>query len=368
MLYQNQNQHGGDIYSRTIRLDYSVSINPYGTSPAVIRAIRDAAAEVCHYPDPACRELVRAIAAYEHVPQSMVLCGNGAAELIWAYCSAVVRLSGKCSGEGSDASRRESASKAVLAAPTFSEYELGLLSAGAEVCRYKLKKENGFLLDDGFLQFLRKEQPDDVFLCSPNNPDGRLIPPDLMSAILELSSAQGFRLFVDECFIDLSDGGTSLKDRLLEHRELFLLKAFTKNYGMAGVRLGYCLCADADLLAAMAGTVQPWNVSVPAQAAGIAALSDREFLEKTRRMIPSERAWLSKALESLGLTVYPSEANYILAEGPPGLDEALKEQGILIRSCSNFYGLGPGWYRIAVKLHEENEQLIETMQSVLTRS
>ena len=249
-------------------------------------------------------------------------------------------------------------------APTFSEYSLALERVGCQVERYPLKKENYFSLTEGFLPALEHSRPDVLFLCNPNNPTGQVIGLPLLEKILNLCDRQGTALFVDECFLDLSDEGVSLKSRLGEHSNLFILKAFTKSYGMAGVRLGYCLCSDSELLEKMSHSVQPWNVSTLAQAAGVAALGERGFLQKTRALIPQERQWLQKELEKLGFWVCPSHANYILFHGREDLYGRLREQGIAIRSCHNYHGLGVGWYRIAVRLHEENERLIEAVKEV----
>ena len=362
MLYQNENLHGGDVYTEKIELDFSVNINPYGTSPAVLDAIRKAAENVCHYPDPSCRELVRKISDTEHLPASYILCGNGAAELIRSYCRAVKEI---LSAQKRDQKKDHTVYRAVVTAPSFAEYELGLIREGFECSRYYLKQENAFELDEEYLEFLKRGQPDVIFLCSPNNPDGRLIQEQRMGQVLQLSKEMGFRVFVDECFLELSDSGISAKRYLADHPELFLLKAFTKNYGMAGVRLGYCLCAEERLLRQMSGSVQPWNVSVIAQEAGIAALSDRAFLQAAKDLIPRERKWLSEELSKAGLRVFPSEANYLLFQGPVGLDRELKLRKILIRNCDNFPGLCPGWYRTSVKLPEENRKLAETISQIL---
>ena len=172
---------------------------------------------------------------------------------------------------------------------------------------------------------------------------------------------------MDECFLDLTDGGgdLSLKPFLSEHPELFILKAFTKSYGMAGLRLGYCLSGDAALLQAMGRTVQPWNVSLPAQAAGAAALGETAFLERARELILRERAYLRRGLEKLGLYVCPSQANYLLFSAPSPLFQPLLERGILIRDCSNYPGLGPGWYRAAVKRRGENRALLAALRELL---
>lgn len=344
MLYQTPNPHGGDIYQEKITLDYSANTNPFGTPQGVLDAIREALPQVHHYPDPYCRSLVQAIAEFEAVPKDCILCGNGAAELIYAYCEAV------------------RPQKAVELAPTFSEYTLGLQRVGCPVRRYFLQKESEFSLDTRFLRFLEEEKPDVVFLCSPNNPTGKSIPMPLLEQILHLCKQEKIRLFLDECFLDLSDTGASLKDRLGQNPQLFLLKAFTKSYGMAGIRLGYGLSANRELLARMSRATQPWNVSTLAQAAGVAALREGQFLENTKKLIQTERAWLKAELEDLGFWVCPSEANFLLIQGQAELGEALRKRHIAIRDCSNYYGLTEGWYRIAVRLHTENEQLIAAIK------
>lgn len=347
MLYQTKNPHGGDIYDGEISLDFSANTNPFGTPQGVLQAISESLKDVHRYPDPYCRKLVQAISQFEGVPQSYILCGNGAAELIYAYC---------------DALRPETAAEL---APTFSEYALGLARTGCVPKRYILSKENGFRLDESFLSFLEAERPQAVFLCNPNNPTGQIIERELQGKILTFTKEKGIRLFVDECFLDLSEGGESLKNFLGENPQLFLLKAFTKSYGMAGIRLGYGLCADPVLLGKMAQAVQPWNVSSLAQAAGVAALGEGAFLEKTRTLVFVQRRWLKAQLEEMGFWVSDSKTNYLLFEGPQGLCSALRKQHIAIRSCDNYQGLGSGWYRIAVRLPEENRILMDAIQASL---
>jgi len=346
MLYQTNNPHGGDIYGEEILLDFSANTNPFGTPKGVLDAICGTLSDIHRYPDPYCRRLVQAIAEFEDVPKEYILCGNGAADLIYAYCETV------------------RPSLAVELAPTFSEYALGLKRVGCQVERYYLKPEKDFTLEDGFLAFLAEKKPEAVFLCNPNNPTGKIVDTELMKQILVLCKQNGTCLFVDECFLDLSDSGESLKQYLANYRNLFILKAFTKSYGMAGIRLGYCMSSDSELLEKMSQSTQPWNVSSIAQAAGIAALQEQAFLQKTKDLIVVERQWLKERLEELGFRVFPSSANYLLFYGPADLHIKLKEKKISIRNCDNYYGLGPGWYRIAVRLHEENIRLIQAIKEV----
>lgn len=348
MLYQTDNPHGGDLYSRPIRLDFSANTNPLGTPAGVRQAVADALAHLDWYPDPYCRDLVRAIAGFEQVAEEYVLCGCGAAELIFSFCLAV------------------QPKRALELAPTFSEYTAALESVGCVVDRYLLRAENAFVLDDCFLTYLEKGKWDTLFLCNPNNPTGQMIRPALLEAIASICHEKGVRLFLDECFLDLSDGEgcQSLKRLLAKYSGLCILKAFTKSYGMAGLRLGYCLTSDRELLSAMSRTVQPWNVSGPAQAAGVAALKEQVFLQRTRKIIAEERAWLTEKLRALGFCANPSQANYLLFYSPLPLGKLLLKQGIQIRDCSNYHGLEKGWYRIAVKTHAENHQLITALQEI----
>lgn len=343
--------HGGDIYAQDIRYDFSANINPLGTPDSVRQAVIDSVNKIHNYPDPRCRLLIKRIAEYEGVPASYVMCGSGAAELIFSFCTA---------------SRPK---KALELAPTFSEYSAALESVECHVERYTLNKENGFELTDAFLPVLQAERPDVVFLCNPNNPTGRQIEPVLLEKICLICAENNTRLFLDECFLDLSDDGgkSSMKAQLAQCPNLFILKAFTKNYGMAGLRLGYCLCSDRALLERMSKMTQVWNVSTPAQEAGIAALGEREFLARGKAIILEERKRLAEALTQLGFAVFHSDANYILFYCQAAIEEPLAERGILIRNCSNYYGLESGWYRIAVKLKEENEILISALRQIVGR-
>ena len=346
MLYGRENCHGGDIYAGDVRLDFSASVSPLGTPKSVIDALTRVLPELYHYPDPRCRALVQAIAKFERVPQESILCGAGASELIYTYCEAV------------------RPKRAMVLAPTFSEYAIALQRTGCEIARHTLAAEQNFDLQEDILPRLSREGIDALFLCNPNNPTGRLIADDLLEEILRICREKNIALFVDECFLSLSDGGVDLTPSLSDFPQLFILKAFTKSFGMAGLRLGYGLCAGKELLQKMSAAAPPWTVSTPAQAAGVATLKNAAFLAENRALIRAERPRLEEELRKLGFWVCPSQVNYILFHGAPDLHEKLMRRGMAIRNCANFEGLAPGWYRVAVRRREENEQLIAAIKSV----
>lgn len=349
MLYQTKNPHGGEVYETPGLLDFSANINPLGTPPAVKKAVEAALPLLSQYPDPYCRELVAAISDYENIPKEQILCGNGAAELIFSLCQAL---------------RPE---KALLLAPSFSEYESALRSVGCRVERWRLSEEQGFALTEDFLEALNQFDGSLLMLCNPNNPTGQVIERGMMERILSACRRKGIFLFVDECFLDLTEGGEALtlKGALSGRENLLLLKAFTKSYGMAGLRLGYCLSGNSQLLGRMGRSVQAWNVSLPAQLAGAAAFKEQAFLNRARAIIHAQRPILAAGMERLGLTVIPSRVNFLLFYSERELRGPLLERGIQIRSCANYPGLTEGWYRAAVKLPEENQRLLTAMEEIL---
>lgn len=345
--------HGGDILTAQTAyggevLDFSANLNPLGMPAPVAEAARQAADQSARYPDPLCRDLRRAIAAHDGVGAEQVVCGNGAADLIFRL---VFALKPK---------------KALVTAPTFSEYEEALTCVGCETDRYMLDGAHYFDLDHHFVNAIGPDT-DLVFLCTPNNPTGRLIDQDLLRMVVERCHAVDAMLVVDECFLPLATGGPGLVPWLAHHPNLVLLRAFTKSYAMAGLRLGYCLTANEGLRERLGKLAQPWSVSTPAQAAGVAALTlCPSWAAEGRALVEEARPRLAAGLEQAGCTVVPGQANYLLFRlpGVADLKEKLLGRGVLIRSCANYYGLGPDWYRVCVRPDQENRRLLAALSEV----
>ena len=155
------------------------------------------------------------------------------------------------------------------------------------------------------------------------------------------------------------------KTVLRDAPNLIILKAFTKLYAMAGVRLGYALCSDAALLDKMRAAGQPWAVSGLAQAAGLAALDETAYADSVRTLIADQRPRLAAGLRALGLRVVDGQANYLLFRAPADFGAKLRRHGAVVRGCGNYPGLDETWYRIAVRTQKENEQLLKIMREVL---
>lgn len=338
--------HGGASWEDgAIRLDFSVNVHPWGLPPQVRQALTEGLADWARYPDPACTRLRRALARHHGIEGEGILCGSGASDLILRLCAwRKPRL-------------------ALVPAPTFSEYERSVRLFGGEVRCHPLRSENGFALTEAFLDDI-VPGVDLVFLCTPNNPTGRLVDRDLLVRAARKCQAVGAILVVDECFLDFTRG-ESLAPLLSGCPRLLILRAFTKFYGMAGLRLGYLL-GDPALLDRIRPFGPVWSVSVPAQQAGMAALEALPgWKGETLALIEGERAWLSGSLADLGLTVYPADGNFLLLSGPADLGAKLRDRGILVRDCANFPGLGPGYFRVGLKTRPEDRQLFAACKEVL---
>jgi len=345
--------HGGDWAGYRAEfgcdpLDFSANVSPLGLPEGVAKAITASLATADRYPDPLCRALRAKLAAAENVPAEWLLCGNGAADLIFRLVLA------------------EKPKTALVTAPTFAEYATALETVGCTVERYFLREEDNFSVTGTILDAVHPGT-DMVFLCQPNNPTGQLAEPVLVEKLLRKCEACGAVLIVDECFLDFLPEGESLSaKRLLKtSKNLVILKAFTKLYGMAGVRLGDCLCADTTLLEKMRDAGQPWAVSSLAQAAGCAALNEADYVAQVRVLIEEQRPKLIAGLRALGLRVLEGRANYLLFQAAETLGETLRQKGVVLRSCANYPGLDGSWYRTAVRTGPENERLLQTLKEVL---
>lgn len=340
-------QHGGDIYTNKNLTDFSANINFFGMPESVKTAAKKAVEESIHYPDVCCRELKQAIASREQVSDEHIFCGNGAADVIFSLVFA------------------KKPKKALLPIPSFYEYQQALNSVQCRTITYQLEEKDGFVLKEDIINRITPDI-DMLFLCNPNNPTGILTERELLEKILHKCERTDTLLVLDECFMDLVDKPErySMMSWVERSDQIFIIKAFTKTYAMPGLRLGYGVCCNGGLLDQMERVSQPWRVSVPAQAAGVAAAGETDFVEKSREEIGVLREKMKKEIREMGYSIFDSRANYIFFEGEYHLGNLMKERGILIRDCSNYQGLHMGFYRAAVLSGEDDEKLLEALREI----
>ena len=346
MLYQQINPHGGDSFGRPGALDFSANINPFGMPEPVRSALIQSVDMATTYPDPYCRTLKAALAEKKGLDPGALLFGNGAAELIFQFAASLPK--GKT---------------ARIVCPAFSEYETALQAAGIPAEPLFLSAEKDFIPDEDLL----KADPEGcsvLFVCTPNNPTGLVLPVDLLEKLAERYPA----VLCDLSFLELSDHPDQYDISALSvrHPNIVFLFSFTKSFAIPGIRLGCAVCGNKARLKEMSEKAPCWNVSVPAQAAGLAALNCEDWLRDCAARIRGERERLKKELSALGLKVLSSKANFLFFYSEKPLAAALAERNILIRDCSNFRGLAEGCFRIAVKMPPENDRLLAAVREVLS--
>ena len=323
-------------------LDFSVNSHPFGPSPAAVRAARAAAWD--RYPEDGAPHLRRALAARDGMTEDEVIVGNGSAELIWLLALAYLAPG----------------SAALIVGPTFGEYARAARIAGATVHEYRASAAGDFAVDlEALTAQVEACRADALFLCNPNNPTGTLVAP---AAIADLAARLPDTLVVvDEAYRQFVEV-PPLTTPLLAGGNLVLLRSLTKDYALAGLRLGYAL-APAPVGAALAAVRPPWSVNAVAQAAGLAALGDEEHLARGRAEVRRARAYLAAALADLGLRPLPSAANFLLVEvgDAPAVRAALLRQRVCVRDGTSF-GL-PGHIRVGLRTVPECARLVAAIRA-----
>ena len=330
--------HGGDVYRNPIEYDFSINVNPLGMPLASIQAAHEGIVLTGRYPDYRAEQLCHAIAKAKNIPADRIIPGNGAAELLYALGQTIP-------------------GKALTIAPTFTGYAEAVAAGGGEMCYAGDEQELLAKLDDSIRL---------VFLCNPNNPTGTLFTREQILRVLAKAEQMQAYVCVDECFLPFleKEASYSMLPYLAEHPRLLVLRAFTKIYCMAGLRLGYLVCGEAELQSKIRARIQPWNTSIPAQMAGIAALSDTEYLAKTRENLQEERAYLVPRLRELVAEVYDGYGNFLLFRDETDLKEQMLDVGVLIRACDDFAGLDDTYFRIGIRSHSENQEFIRRLARV----
>ncbi|MGN0343311.1 MAG: pyridoxal phosphate-dependent aminotransferase [Roseburia sp.] len=340
-------QHGGDIYQNKVNMDFSVNVNPLGMPESVKTALKEAVSDCMHYPDPEAWQLRQALADYAGVPAEWIVCGNGASELFLAAVHA------------------RKIRRAVVPVPSFYGYQHALAAVEAELVLFPLSREQDYTLTEGLCEVLT-EDTDILFLADPNNPTGKKIQPAVLQEILKVCRKQNITVILDQCFAELSGQGSRIDRKITRYDNVVVVRAFTKLFAMAGVRLGYGICSNENLRSQIIRQLPEWNVSIPAQQAGIAACGEKDYVKASLSLIQEEREYLRRKLASMGMKAFPSDSSFLLFQSPVPLYESLLSRGILIRDCSNFQGLDQGnYYRIAVKTHQENRKLLETIAELI---
>jgi histidinol-phosphate aminotransferase len=342
--------HGSFDYAELARFglrpeevtDFSVSVNPFGPPLVVREAV--AKADYEHYPDSRAGTLVRALALRLDVPEWNILAGSGSSELIRLVAQAYL-------GPGD---------RALAPVPTYGDYAVACRTLGADLLEVPRAGPPDFRLSvDDIITAVRKATPKVVFICNPNNPTGQYFKRREIESILE--SAGDSLVVVDEAYAAFVDERWDSAS-LINRGNLVLLRSMTKDYALAGARLGYLL-APSEIIRVLAGLQAPWSLNAGAQAAGLAVLGDDAYLPRCAANIRKAKAFLIGNLLELGLKPVPSAANYFLVQVHDAADlrGRLLRRRVLVRDCTSF-GLS-GYIRLGVRTIPECRKLLEALRA-----
>jgi len=327
-------------------LDFSTNINPYGPPLSIRKAIENL--DISAYPDMRSIEFCRFVASRWGVSEESVLAGNGSAELI-----RVISLTYFGPED-----------KVLIPRPTFGEYEVSCLIAGARVVEQKLGEEKDFRIDvEETVGLARHHQVRGLFLCNPNNPTGQLLPSSDIEKVVKL--LPDILIILDQAYSSFTSDLNRHPD-LVQGGNVILLRSLTKDFALGGLRLGYAI-SHPEVIHHLEKVLPPWNVNVIAQRAGIAALQEEEYVNQCSAQLKEAKEYLFSELTRLGLSPLPSETNYFLLKVGRAREfrrKLLLSKKIMVRDCTSF-GL-PQYIRIGVRTLPECQSLISAMEEVLT--
>lgn len=364
MIKPQEHFHGSDLekieavygIKKEDITSFSANVNPLGISPKLRTALADRIDAITGYPNREYTELRTAIANYIHADRNHIVVGNGSTELISLFIQITCPK------------------KAFIMGPTYSEYEREITLGGGSSHYYRLEEEADFKLDVKALEKELSADFDLLVICNPNNPTSSAIPVSDMRKILDICKQKNIYCMVDETYVEFTEDINQVTSVPLAeyYNNIIILRGISKFFAAPGLRLGYAICGNVDLLREVNKKKNPWTINTLAAIAGEIMFSDEEYITKTRNLIHSERNRIYNILkECKNVKVYPPTANFVLVkllkEGITAADlfDAAIRKGFMIRDCSTFPFLDQKFIRFCFMEPEKNTRLLELLLEIL---
>lgn len=349
--------HGADleymanIYKKDTSkiIDFSSNINPI-IIDNIEKYIIESIDKCRSYPDIYYTNLRKNISKYININPEFIIPGNGATEIIYLLMKSIKN-------------------RIAILNPTFSEYERSARLNNLEVINLNLMKDNDFDIDLGDI-VEKIDKFDSLFICNPNNPNGKV---KNLECLLDIIIKHNKLLIVDETFMEFveDEAKYSLIKYIDKYENIFILKAVTKFFGLPGLRLGYGITSNKEIIKNIYKYKEPWTINSFAENLSNYIFFDKEYLKKSKSYYIKERDYMLKELKKIDkLYAYDTDTNFILIK-LKGLksyklkEKLFKEADILIRDASNFIGLDDSFIRVAIKSHKENEIFINELKKAL---
>ena len=364
MIKHKDHFHGSDLEAiekcyhikKEDIISFSANVNPLGISYQLRSTLADNLDAITTYPDREYTALRTCIATYAGTQPENIIVGNGSTELISLFI------------------QTKHPKKALVLGPTYSEYEREIALGGGTTLYYPLKEENEFHMDvEDFCSHL-SDQLELLVLCNPNNPTSTAITCSQMRRILDACLQYGIFVMVDETYVEFAPEEKDVTSIPLTnyYTNLIILRGTSKFFAAPGLRLGYAVTGNQDLIKAINTRKNPWTINSLAEIAGRLMFPDEEYIRHTRELICGERDRLFNELSTWeSVTVYEASANFILMKiRKPGVtsqdlfDHCIRK-GLMIRDCSTFPFLDDHFVRFCLMLPEQNDRLLEAFREIL---
>ena len=362
MLKHRDHFHGSDLekieaiygIKKEEITSFSANVNPLGISPMLREQLADKIDAISSYPDREYTSLRKCIAEYCGTEYENIIVGNGSTELISLFIQV------------------QHPKKTMIIGPTYSEYERSVSLEGGSCLYYPLKEEDDFTLNtEHFLQKLN-ETIDLLIICNPNNPTSSAIGRKDMRKILDACMEYGIFLMIDETYVEFANNYNEVNAVPLTsyYNNLIILRGTSKFFAAPGLRLGYAITGNKDLIDYINTHKNPWMINSLAVVAGEIMFKDQDYIQKTRHLISSERDRMFQKLASHpDFKPYPASANFILVHllkdsltSEYLFDKAI-HQKMMIRDCSTFPFLDNSYLRFCIMNPEMNDKLLECLLS-----
>ena len=365
MLQHSDHFHGSDLekiekiygIKKEDIISFSANVNPLGLSGRLRRTLSEHLDVITGYPDREYTSLRRVIAGYCGSECDNIIVGNGSTELI----SLFIQI--------------EHPGKALIVGPTYSEYEREVSLGGGTSLYFPLKEKDNFILDHERLAEQLNESIDLLILCNPNNPTSTCISRRTMRKILDVCKQNDIFVMVDETYIEFTKDYDEVNSVPLTqyYNNIIILRGISKFFAAPGLRLGYGITGNRDLIKAINSRKNPWTINSLAEAAGQLMFTDEEYIRRTKALISSERSRVTAALTNIkGLKVYEPSANFVLvkiendAVTADILFDACIREKMMIRNCCTFPFLDNKYFRVCFMMPEMNDRLLSVIRSVMT--
>ncbi|MDD3222686.1 MAG: aminotransferase class I/II-fold pyridoxal phosphate-dependent enzyme [Clostridia bacterium] len=335
---------------------FAANVNPIGISPKLRATLAEHIDDITGYPEREYTSLRKCIGSYVNADFKNIIVGNGSTELISLFIKIL------------------NPQKALILGPSYSEYEREVTLTGGTSRYYRLDESNGFSVHVDLMTEQLKQNIDLLIMCNPNNPTSTAISLADMRRILDICKEYGIYVLVDETYVEFADKIQDVTAIPLAqyYNNIIILRGISKFFAAPGLRLGYAICGNRDLVKNVVSRQDPWTINTLAAIAGEIMFTDTDYIAQTRELISSERERICRELDTFsGLTYYKPQANFILLKilkddvTAKNVFESAIQKKLMIRDCSDFPFLNNKYFRFCIMMPEKNNELIEVIRELL---